>query len=173
MALENLDSSTLIPVSNVIDTSIIKNMKTDSPEFKRFMISLVENVNSILLAVNAKDVGIYNDKETLTGQNFFSKEDDNIQRPVFRRVIDFGALPDTTNKQVAHELDSTWSYKFTRIYAVTSDSANKDYLPIPYATSTAIDIIELFVDDTYVNITTGKDRTSFDTTYCVIEYSEI
>ena len=167
-----LDSSTFIPISNVLDTSLIKDMDPKSPEFKRFMVSLVDNVNSILLAVNSKDVGIYNDQETLSGQSYFN-DDKNEQRPVYRKVINFGALPNTANKQVAHGLDSTWEYKFTRIYGVASDSTNKIYLPIPYATATAADIIELYVDATNINITTGKDRTSFDTTYIVIEYLEI
>ena len=166
-----MDSSTLIPISSVIDPSLLRDLDPQSPEFKRFMVSLVENVNSILLAVNAKDVGIYNNEETLTGQNYFD-DDRNEQRPVYRKVIDFGALPDTANKTVAHGLDAAWEYKFTRIYGVASDSTNKVYLPIPYATATAIDIIELYVDSTNINITTGKDRTSFDTTYVVIEYIE-
>ena len=168
-----LDDSTLIPISNTIDASLLEDMDVNSPEFKRFLVSLIENVDSLLLAVNAKDIGIYNDSETVTGQKFFDDNDDeNIQRPVYRKVINFGALPNTANKQVAHSLDSTWNYKFTRIYGVASDSTNQDYLPIPYATATAADIIELYVDNTYINITTGKDRTSFDTTYVVIEYIE-
>jgi len=167
-----LDSSTLIPISNVVDASLLKDIKVESPEFKTFLTSLTENVNSLLLAVNAKDVGIYNDQETLAGQNYFDN-DKNEQRPVFRKVINFGALPNAANKTVAHGLDSTWSYKFTRIYGVASDSTNKLYLPIPYATATAIDIIELFVDSVNVNITTGKDRTAYDTTYVVLEYLEI
>jgi len=167
-----LDSSTLIPISNVLDPEALKDLDPKSAEFKRFIVLLAENVNSILLAVNSKDVGIYNNEETLTGQNYFDN-DRNEKRPVYRKVIDFGALPSTANKQVAHGLDKTWEYKFTRIYGVSSDSANKTYLPIPYATATAIDVIELYVDDTYVNITTGKNRASFDTTYVVLEYSEI
>ena len=166
-----MDSSTLIPISNIVDPALLRDMDIKSPEFKRYMVSLVENVNSILLAVNAKDVGIYNNEETLTGQNYFD-DDKNEQRPVYRKVVDFGALPNTANKAVAHGLDAAWEYKFTRIYGVTSDSTNKDYLPIPYATATAIDIIELYVDNTNINITTGKDRTSFDTTYVVLEYLE-
>lgn len=167
-----LDSSTLIPISNVLDAEALRDLDPKSNEFKLFMVSLAENVNSLLLAVNSKDVGIYNNEETLTGQNYFD-DDRNENRPIYRKVIDFGALPDTANKQVKHGLDTTWEYKFTRIYGVSSDSANKIYLPIPYATATAIDIIELYVDNTYVNITTGKNRASFDTTYVVLEYSEL
>lgn len=165
------DSSTLIPISNIVDPSLLRDMDIKSDEFKRYMVSLVENVNSILLAVNAKDVGIYNNEETITGQNYFN-DDKNEQRPVYRKVIDFGALPNTAIKTVAHGLDAAWEYKFTRIYGVASDSTNKIYIPIPYSSSTAADIIELYVDSTNINITTGKDRTSFDTTYVVVEYLE-
>ncbi len=77
------------------------------------------------------------------------------------------------NTQIAHDLDANWSYKFTRIYGTTSDLTGKIYLPIPYATSTAADIIELYVDATYINITVGKDRSAFTTTYVVVEYVEL
>lgn len=167
-----LDSSTLIPISNALDTSLIKEMDPKSPEFKRFIISLVDNVNSILLAVNAKSIGKYGDKESLSGNSYYN-EDKQVEDPSYNVVINCGALPDTATKQIAHGLDSTWSYKLVRIIGASSDSTNKKYLPIPYATSTAIDIIEMWIDDTYINITTGKDRTSFDTTKIILEYLEI
>jgi len=166
-----LDNSILLPVGNVIDVSLLDSLDPKSPEFKTFLTSLVDNVNNLLLSVNAKDIGIYDDDETLAGQSYFS-EDKQEQRPVYRKVIDVGALLDTNTKQVAHNLDAAWQYKFTRIYGATSDPTNKIYLPLPYASATAVDIIELFIDDTYVNIVTGSDRTSFTTTYVVIEYLE-
>ena len=167
-----LDNSTLLSISNVVDTSKIDSIDVKSPEFKTLLTSISDNVNNLLLSINSKDIGIYDATETLAGQSYFDP-DRQVQRPVYRKVIDFGVLHNAAgNTQIAHDLDADWSYKFTRIYGTTSDPAGQIYLPIPYATSTAADIIELYVDDTYINITVGKDRSAFTTTYVVIEYLE-
>ena len=163
------DSSTLIYLTNTLDTSLVRTMDVKSEEFKTFLVSLIENINLIITAVNDKDNAIYSEFETLSGQKYFPLEK-NIERATKRKVIDFGALPNSTTKTVAHGLDSTWGYIFTRIYCVASDTTGLTRLPIPYASSTSADIIELYVDSTNINIKTGKDRTSFDTTYVVIEY---
>ena len=168
-----IDNSTLLPLTSTLDTSALDKMDVKSPEFKNYLSSLSENVNNILLAVNAKDVGIYDTNEVLSGQSYFDA-DRQDNRPVYRKIVDFGTLKNAAgNTQIAHGLDATWSYKFTNIYGATSDAANKIYLPLPYASATAADIIELYVDDTYVNITVGKDRSTFTTTYLVLEYLEI
>jgi len=169
--MAELDSSTLLSLSNVLDISQLDNLDVNSQEFKTYLTSLSENVNDILKAINEKDVGIYSPDEMLSGKSYYN-EDSQEQDSVYRKIIIFGALPDTATKQVVHGLDSTWSYKFTRIYGTASDTTNKVYLPLPYATSTAADIIELSVDATNINITTGKDRTSFDVVKVVIEYIE-
>jgi len=168
-----LDNSTLLPISDVLDVSTVEKLKADSPEFKSFLGSLTEKVNNLLLSVNAKDIGVYDTNESLAGQGYFDA-DRQEQRPVYRKVVDFGTLHNAAgNKQVAHGLDAAWPYKFTRIYGATSDPTNRVFLPIPYATATAADIIEMYVDDTNVNITVGKDRSVFTTTYVVLEYLEI
>lgn len=164
-----IDSSTLISITNTIDPALIRDIDINSSEFRNFMVSLIENINSISLAVNEKDIGIYSEYEIITGQKYFPVSR-KIERATKRKVIDFGALPNTTTKSVAHGLDTTWGYIFTRIYAVASDTTGLTRLPIPYASSTAADIIELWADGTNINIKTGKDQTAFDTTYVVIEY---
>jgi len=167
-----LDNSTLLPISNVIDLSRIESLDVKSKEFKTFLTSLSDNVNNLLLSVNAKDIGIYDSNETLAGQSYFDA-DRQDQRPVYRKVIDFGALHNAAGTTTSpHGLDATWAYKFTRIYGATSDPAAKLYLPLPYASATAADIIEVYIDNTNVNITVGKNRSSYTTTYIVLEYLE-
>ena len=169
---EFLDNSTLLPISSVMDISKIETLDPKSKEFKAFLTSLTENVNNILLSVNAKDIGIYDSNETLAGQSYFDA-DRQDQRPVYRKVIDFGALKNAAGTTTAaHGLDAAWEYKFTRIYGATSDPTAKVYLPLPYSSATAADVIEVYIDSTNVNIQVGKDRSSYTTTYIVIEYLE-
>jgi len=167
-----IDSSTLIPTNNLIDPSKITSIDVKSKEFASFMVDLVNTVNNLMLSVNSKDIGIYNDSEVVTGQLYFNNNSNEL-RPVYRKVIDFGGLPNNAIKQVAHGLDSTWNYKFTRIYGAASDSTNQEYIPLPYATSVVLESIEVYVDNTNINIRTRIDYTSFDTTYIVLEYLEI
>lgn len=165
------DNSNLLPITNIIDVSRAREINIKSPEFRDLLVNMVENINSLLSVINSKDTAIYSDEETITGQSAFNSDNDS-PNSVLRKFIDFGALSNSATKSVAHGLDSAWAYKFTRIYGVSTDSTNKVYLPIPYSSSTAADIIELYVDNTNINIVTGKDRTSFDKTYVVIEYIE-
>jgi len=170
MANDN-DTSTLVQTNSVIDISQIRTSSLTTEELRKILLGLSEDINTILLNLNSKENGLYEQIEQITGQSYFNN-DSNYGRPVYRRVIDFGALPNTASKSVNHGLDSSWAYKFTRILAVSSDSTNKKYIPIPYASSTSADIVELSVDSSNVIITTGKDRTSFDTTYVVLEYCD-
>lgn len=167
----DIEMSGLLPLSNNLNPALLRTLKPGTHEYTNFMVSLVENINEMLLSLNSKDIGIYTNLETISGQKYNASGEAN-EVAVLRKVIDFGSLPNSTTKSVAHGLTSTWKYKFTRIYATASDSTNKVYLPIPYSSSTSADIIELHVDNTNVNIKTGKDRTSYDTVYVVIEYIE-
>jgi len=164
-----LDNSTLLPINNLLDTA---NLDTNSPEFKTLLTSIIERVDNMLVAVNAKDIGIYNEEETLAGQNYFDN-DRQVQRPVYRKVINCGTLKNAAGTtSIAHGLDNTWGYKFTRIYGTTSNVIGKIYLPIPYASATAADLIKLDVDANNINITVGKDMSAFTVTYVVIEFLE-
>lgn len=166
-----MDTSTLLQTNNLIDINLIKSSSMSNDEIKETLVRMSETINSILLSINSKDIGLYDLNEQVSGQTYFDSSG-NSSRAVFRKVIDFGSLPNAASKSVSHDLDSNWSYKFTRIYGVASDSSNKKYIPIPYASSTSTDIVELYVDSSTVVIVTGKDMTSYDTTYVVLEYCE-
>ena len=168
-----------LPTTSVWDVSEIYSVDVNSEEFKELLVRLYQNLNNISLAINAKDTGAYeNENEFITGQNFFSdpsltseSTSTPIKRPVFRKVVNFGALKNAAGTtSVAHNIPVTSEYTFTRIYGVANDTTGNSYLPIPYATATAADVIELDVDATNVNITVGKDQSAFATTYVVLEY---
>jgi len=149
----------------------------DDRSNEELISDLYRNVNSIILAVNAKDTGIYELTEFVNGQCFFSNPslsstsaETPTPRQVFRKVINFGALPNTTSKSVAHSIAPDSNFTFTRIYATASDTSGISYLPIPYASGTTANIIELSVDGTNVVITTGSDRTAYTVCYVVLEY---
>jgi hypothetical protein len=170
-------ASSFVPTTNTFDLSTIYNLDPKSDEFKDFLVKLNQNITNIAQSLNARDSGYYIPQEFINGQVWFPNPTLNSITPtapsyrqVFRLVINFGALPNTGTKTVAHGLTLGVGFTFTRIYATASDTTGKVYLPIPYASGTAADNVELWVDATNVNIKTGKDRTASNICYAVLEY---
>lgn len=141
----------------------------DEPD--ELKLKLYQYLNSIATVINAKDTGTYSRVEEANSQLYFPdpallNTDNNflVYRPVYRKVIDFGTLPNAGLKSVAHGIDITSTFSFTRIYATASNPTGLTYFPIP---GSGCDIT---VDATNVNITTGADKTAFTKCYAVLEY---
>lgn len=154
-------NSTFIPLSYPV--------VTDDP--KELIVRLYQYLNQMANAVNLKESGYYTLTEFVTGGLYFpnpaltsSQTQKAVYRPVFRLVVDFGALPNNTTSSVAHGLTIDSTYSFTHIYATASDPVNLLYFPIP---TTGVTIT---VDDTNVNITTTSDLTAYTTCFVVLEY---
>lgn len=163
-----------LPTTFVWDVSQIYETDVNSVQFKELLVRLHEFVNLIAVIVNTKDTGYYVLDEFVNGQLFFpnpSAQTSQSQqtRQVYRKLINFGTLPNSTTKAVAHNITTTPTTTFTRIYAAASDPVGRNYIPIPYATPVADDIA-LDVDSTDVIITTGADRTNFTICYVILEY---
>ena len=132
-------------------------------------IRLYQYLNNISMAINLKDTGFYVLTEFANGQNFFPNPtlapgDANylVYRPGNRIAINFGALPNTATKSVAHGISITTSTSFTRIYATASNPVGLLYFPIPS--------IWISVDATNVNITTTANMTAYTICYVILEY---
>lgn len=167
-----------IPTTNVWDVSEIYAIDVKSPEFKELLVRLYQNLNNMALGINNRDAGYYILQEFVNGQIWFANPALNSStsqypalRQVFRKVINFGALPNTATKSVAHNITGiNNATTFTRIYATASDTTVHLYIPIPYASPILANNIELNVDATNVNITTGSNRSNFNICYVVLEY---
>lgn len=164
------------PTTNIWDTSEIYSTDVTSPAFKELLVRLYQNLNLLSLVTNVKDSGMYVDSEFQTSCQYFadpalnsSTQQTPTLRPVFRKVINFGALPNATTKSVAHGIAPTASFSFTRIYGC-STTPSTSYIPLPYASTTLINNVELNADATNVNITTGINRSAYTITYVVLEY---
>lgn len=140
-------------------------------------LKLRQYLNDIATATNTKDSGIYDSVETITGQSFLPTF--SIQtaasvtyRTVFRKVIDFGSLPNTATKSVAHGITFGTTLSATKIYGAATDPGTS-WLPLPYASPTAANNIELNLDATNVNVTTGSNRTAYTRTFIIVEYIKV
>lgn len=164
-----------IPTTNIYEIDQIQEQGLSKELLKNIFVHLYQDINNIALSLNLKDTGYYFDNEFLNSQLLFPNPN-SIQanyngRNIFRSVINFGALPNTATASVAHNIDISNGFSFTRIYACSSNPNTMQYLPIPYASASAVaNNIELSVDSNNVYITTGIDQSAYTTTYVVLEY---
>jgi len=176
--LQQINSGAYIQTTDILDAQLLYDLDIDSREFREALVRIRQSINKISILLNLKDTGYYALSEFVTGQSFFPNPllsatgtpQTATYRQTYRKVTNFGSLPNTASKSVAHGLmpDSRWTA--TRIYAAASDTTNKNYIPIPYASPVLANNIELSIDATNVTITTGSNRTNFDTCYVIFEY---
>lgn len=171
-----LGPGAFVNTTNRWDVSKIFEFNPDSDEFKELIVQLHQNINEIALVLNIKDSGYYVESEFVNGQIFFPNTSlssttaaNPVHRQVFRKVINFGTLPNAGTTSVAHGLTIDSNFTFTRIYGAATDPGSA-FIPLPYSSTTLVNNIELNVDATNVDITTGIDRTGFTTTYVILEY---
>lgn len=92
---------------------------------------------------------------------------------IYRKVIDFGALPNATAKTVAHGISDL--NILVAVYGVATNTARNSFLPINACASSsqgAIYQVGATVSNTDVYIETGTDRSAYGTTYVVLEYTK-
>ncbi len=171
------NSGLFVPTTNNWDLSRINDIDMNSPEFRSLLVRLYQNINLICLALNIKDSAYYTLNEFVNGQLYFPNPaytsltaNAPSFRQVFRLVVNFGALPNTATKSVAHGLTPVATsatapgWNFTRIYATASDTTGLTYIPIPSLQA------NLTVDAVNVNITTTANLTNYNICYVVLEY---
>jgi hypothetical protein len=170
------DFGSFIPTTAVLDVNEVYDTEVTSKAFKELIVRLIHNFNNMSLSMNTRDAGFYDTQEFINGQLFFpntalssSTAQYPAQRQVFRKVVNFGALPNNATKTAAHGLTITAGYTFTRIYGATTRPSTA-FLPLPYASTTAANSIELWVDGTNINVKTGINYTAYTVTYIVLEY---
>lgn len=171
-------TGSFVPTNLIWDVQQLHEVDVNSDEFKELLIRLYQNVNNISMQLNVKDTGVYDVNDSINGQVFFSNPDLNsstTQKPtlrqVIRKVINFGALPNTGTTSVAHGITVNTGTSFTRIYGTSSkQTATFSYVSIPYASNVANNNIELYVDNTNVNVTTAANWSAWTTTYIVLEF---
>lgn len=162
-----------LPTTDDLDINTLLEGKMD-PGLKDFLVRLYQSYNNIANVVNVKESAYYLPVEFVNGQQWFAltgSTNESQTRQVYRRVVDFGTLPNTGTTSVAHNIEGiSAETTFTRIYGCASDTAAFSYLPIPFASTAATGNISVSVDATNVIITTDSDRTAYTTTYVILEY---
>jgi hypothetical protein len=91
-----------------------------------------------------------------------------LGKPIYRKVIECGALPNNANKDVTHNIQNLGiTIKCNGMAIRTSDSRA---LTIPDSTPNAE--IGCGITNTNVYITTHNDRSSFNYSFLILEYTK-
>lgn len=161
-----------LPTTYIYDVTDIQNIDVNSDEFKELIVRLYLNINSILKSLNDKDTGLYLTTVFQTGQQFFNQTNAYDQnRPIFRTVVNFGALPNTTTKSVAHNipnLGTTWS-----IVRLDCQATNPNTIAVDVPGFDPSDItkpMNIWFDATNVTVQTTSNMSAYTTTWVIIEF---
>lgn len=159
-----------VSTSEVFDPSLIESLDVSSPEFKEFLNKLTNVINDINLLSNLKDTGYYTLQEFVNSQAFFpnpalssTTAANPTFRNVFRKVINFGTLPNFGTTSVNHDIAVDANYSFTRMYGCATNPGNS-FVPIPNSD------IKLTANATQVTITTTSAYAGYTITYVILEY---
>lgn len=156
-------SSDNTSLQNQIPLSV--ELSEDPKDMRNEINDLYQGVASSL---NNKIGGLYVPQEKSNGQQYFYANDPQKFKTIYRMVIDFGALPNTTSKSVAHNIQGiTSDYRLTCAYGGATNPVTRQWLPIPN------DGILLENNSTTVTVTTTSDRSAFTSTTIVLEYSKV
>ena len=102
-------------------------------------------------------------KYDVTSANTYSTTEQVVgkwinNKPLYRKVVDFGQLPNATTKIVAHNIN------------------NLDFVVNAWAVAKRADTYEnsigLYLSQNNISIQTGIDRSNTNITYVVIEYTK-
>jgi hypothetical protein len=178
MARNSNQVGSFVPTTNVWDTAQIEASDL-SPTAKELLVRLYQNINNIALVLNTKESGYYDTNQFVTGSIFYPNPANNSQtspykaaiyRQVNRKVIIFGALPNTGTKSVPHGITVTPHTTWVTSTAEATDPIGLQGIFLPYASPILANNIEINVDSTNVNITTGSNRSNFTICNVTLEF---
>ena len=91
-------------------------------------------------------------------------------KQIYRKVVNFGALPNTTTKSVAHGV--VGATYFVTVTGVAYNSGTTISLPITQGWPTAAGGVGIDTDATNVNIISGGNLSSYATCFITLEYTK-
>lgn len=123
------------------------------------VITNASAITSVIASPDKPQGDRYSLSERLTGKYWIDG------RPIYRKVVNFGALPNNTTKSVAHGI--TGMLQLVDLMILAAEGSN--YAPIPWASVSQP--IQTNVNGTGVAIVTTSNLTTFTRTYAILEYT--
>jgi len=153
---------------NSSDQPLVANQVSvpDFPDnFEEFIELFEREYQNIVDAVNSKGGGLYVPEESATFQKYFDSVDPQSTKNVYRKVVDFGALPNNATKRVQHNVELTSTARLTNLYGASTDPSSISFRPLAPGTELAADVTDIIV-------TTTSDLSNYRETTVVMEYTK-
>lgn len=92
-------------------------------------------------------------------------------KPLYSKTVNFGALPNKSTKEVAHNISDLDAIVAVKGIAFLND--NSTFYPLPYTSPDALgDNILLIVTKTLIRIMTGYNRSNLTNSYITVYYTK-
>lgn len=88
---------------------------------------------------------------------------------MYRKVISCGALPDSSDISITHNISNLRF--FTKISGISLCSSNGNTVQIPYVSINGNNI-QLYANSVYIIIKTAANSSAYDITKVVLEYTK-
>jgi hypothetical protein len=164
------DSGNLQPY--IVLYKIIKATNTTSTISKNVEAKVIDSLDGTS-TIDAPSVRAVKDALSQSPKEVYSTSEQVIGtwlgKPLYRKVINFGSLPNTTTKNVDHGISNVEQWVTVRGLAMNSD---KTALSIPATNSdNNTYALNISVTKTQVRVQASIDRTSFSA-YTILEYTK-
>ena len=124
-------------------------------------IDNMQSVTSNAVAVSLNKLN-YTTSEVNTGLKWIDG------KPIYRKVVAFGALPNSTYKSINHNISNIDF--ILKVEGVTTDGTY--YFEIPRAGIPNAYMVDLYTTKTKITIETSIDCSAYTTTYVILEYTK-
>jgi len=182
--IRNLTELDDVLVTNLTDGDILK-YNSDDEVFKNYALPdipvyLGDLGDIVLNTVSQGQVLTYNGaywtNEYSAGSINYSTAETVIgtwlNKPLYRKVVDCGALPNATIKTVAHGISNL--DRICKYDCIALNTTTKTNLPVPIPVSlnsTSSNLIS-YIDTTNIGFNTGTNLSSYDSCYAILEYTK-
>jgi len=170
-----------------LGTTQIYDLDVKAQDAADFNVRLRQNLNNMVISLNAKVAGYYSQEEYINGKLFYPDytrvDGYNDAPPTFRQVysktIPIGALPGggpyPQTKSTAHNISGFPAAGPTTFIGVTvtgcaTDPANLRFIPLPYSSSVLANNIAVELNGANIDIIVGADYSAFTDAYVLVEY---
>ena len=93
-------------------------------------------------------------------------------KPIYRKVINTGTLPNTSSKTVSHNIDNIDF--ITNYYGIAYRDTDNTFIKLPFVQSSQSLAFQVavFINKTIISLVTASDRSGFAISYVIIEYTK-
>lgn len=152
--------------ANAAQAPYLPNQRYFPIEGELLQRELNNSFADIAKSVNAREIGMYSQSVTATGQRFEMERSEPSEESK-RRILMFGPIAAGATSVLPHNLSGF--DRFTRIYGV--GQTQNDWRPIPFSSVVAItDQISIVVDRVNVTIRNGATGVALQSALVVVEF---